>query len=126
MNSYINTRNISYDIVSVLLIIIASMAFVVSPISISVSAGGSVSFTNTAVAGDITTSTHASANSAANSVVGLLGIYKQSFAKSGYGAKTKDMKDELSETETAKMHSLVRIDFDEELDMSEASGDPDR
>ena len=126
MNSYINTRNISYDIVSVLLIIIASMAFVVSPISISVSAGGSVSFTNTAVADDITASTHASANSAANAVVGLLGIYKQSFAKSGYAGKTKDVKNKLSEIETPKMHSLIRIDFDEEIDISEASGAPDR
>ncbi len=126
MNSYINTHNISYDVVSAMLIIIVAMMFIASPISVSVNVGGEASFSKIALADDIATSTHASANSAANSVVGLLGIYKQSFAKSGYGAKANYVENELSEMKASKINSLIRIDFNEEIDISEASGDPDR
>ena len=124
MKYYKNIRQISYDAVSALLIIIAVMIFAASPVSVSVSAGGAVSFSKTALADEITANAHASANSAANSVVGLLGIYRQSFAKPSDSDAVEGTKIELSKM-NSPMNSLVGIDFDEDLDISEASGDPD-
>ena len=168
MNPYVNTSNISYNMVSAMLIGIAAMIFTASPVSISLNANGAVSLAKVALADEVTTKTHASANS----VVGLLAIYKQGFNEYGNAGMDKaapirkkiagmemdlsnpyldneeqyslQMDIAMAESELAavevleassdmpiadmmmsKINSLLGIDLDEDIDISEASGGPD-
>ena len=169
MSYYLDTSKISHNMVSAVLIGIAAMVFTVSPVSLSLSANGGVSLAKVALADDINADTHASANS----VIGLLAIYKQSFnqtdnvgadksepirkkiagmemdlsnpyldseeqnslqmdiAKAEYELATIEMLEVDPEKPIAhmmmsKINSLLGIDLDEEIDISEASGTAER